>query len=100
MRRASGGLGVDTQLARMQLNHSLPFVIAGGIFALRGQAGQWGAAANFPSSSFALISIASAVMAIGTLTGQPLGNALLPNVVTSRAREPVAAQELYETIWA
>lgn len=35
---------------------------------------------NFPSSAFALISIASAVMAAGTLTRQPLGNALLPNI--------------------
>src|SRR5882757_2357026 len=32
------------------------------------------------SSAFALISIASAVMAVGTLTRQPLGNALLPNI--------------------
>src|SRR2546421_645143 len=49
-------------------------------FALRAQAGQWGVAANFPNSAFALFSIASAVMAVGTLTGQPLGNAFLPNI--------------------
>ncbi|KRR10796.1 lipopolysaccharide biosynthesis protein [Bradyrhizobium valentinum] len=74
------GLGFDGQLARMQLKYSLPFAIASGFFALRAQAGQWVVAANFPSSAFALISIASAVMAVGTLTRQPLGNALLPTI--------------------
>jgi hypothetical protein len=133
------GLGFDGQLARMQLKCSLPFAMASGFFTLRAQAGQWVVAANFPSSAFALISIASAVMAVGTLTRQPPGNALLPNIsslvgegnvdgarkliskalsapcggqggasaerranprfiVTSLAREAVAAQELYETI--
>jgi O-antigen/teichoic acid export membrane protein len=74
------GLGFDGQLARMQLKYSLPFAMASGFFALRAQAGQWVVAANFPSSAFALISIASAVMSVGTLTRQPLGNALLPNI--------------------
>jgi O-antigen/teichoic acid export membrane protein len=74
------GLGFDGQLARMQLKYSLPFAMASGFFALRAQAGQWVVAANFPSSAFALISIASMVMAVGTLTRQPLGNALLPNI--------------------
>jgi O-antigen/teichoic acid export membrane protein len=139
---ARGGLGFDSQLARMQLKHSLPFAMASGSFALRAQAGQWVVAANFPSAAVELISIASAVMAVGTLTGQPLGNALLSNIsslvgegnvdgarkliseayllptpcggqgrasaerrqsalhVTSLAREAVAAQKVYETIWA
>lgn len=77
---ARGGLGSDSQLARMQLKHSLPFAMASGSFALRAQAGQWVVAANFPSAAVELISIASAVMAVGTLTGQPLGNALLSNI--------------------
>src|SRR6185312_13460464 len=62
------------------LPRKLRFATASGFFALRAQADQWGVAANFPSSAFALISIASAVMAAGTLTHQPLGNALLPNI--------------------
>jgi O-antigen/teichoic acid export membrane protein len=74
------GLGFDGQLARMQFKYSLPFAMAGGFFALRAQAGQWVVAANFASSAFALISIASMVMVVGTLTRQPLGNALLPNI--------------------
>jgi O-antigen/teichoic acid export membrane protein len=74
------GLGFDGQLARMQLKYSLPFAMANGFFALRAQSGQWIVAASFPSSAFALISIASVVMAVGTLTRQPLGNALLPNI--------------------
>ena len=74
------GLGFDGQLARMQLMYSLPFAIANGFLALRAQAGQWVVAANFPSSAFALISIASMVNLLGSLTRQPLGNALLPNI--------------------
>lgn len=74
------GLGFDRQLARMQLEYSLPFAMASGFFALRAQAGQWVVAANFPSSAFALISIASVVMAVGTLTRGPLCYALLPNI--------------------
>jgi O-antigen/teichoic acid export membrane protein len=74
------GLGLDGQLARIQLKYSLPFAMAGGFFALREQAGQWVVAANFSSSTFALISIASVVMVVGTLTREPLGNALLPNI--------------------
>ncbi|WFU22179.1 lipopolysaccharide biosynthesis protein [Bradyrhizobium sp. CB1717] len=73
------GLGFDGQLARAQLKYSLPFAMADGFFALRGQASQWVVAANFSSSAFALISIASTAMLLGTLTRQPLGNALLPN---------------------
>ncbi|WP_369721970.1 hypothetical protein AB8Z38_34340 [Bradyrhizobium sp. LLZ17] len=64
----------------MQLKQSPPFAMLSGFFALRAQAGQWGVAAKFPNSAFALFSIASAVMAIGTLTGQPLGNSFLPNI--------------------
>ncbi|WOH56072.1 hypothetical protein [Bradyrhizobium sp. BWC-3-1] len=74
------GLGFDGELARMQLMYSLPFAIANGFFALRAQAGQWVVAANFPSSAFALISIASMVNLLGSLTRQPLCNALLPNI--------------------
>jgi O-antigen/teichoic acid export membrane protein len=74
------GLGFDGQLAGIQLKYSLPFAMAGGFFALRAQADQWVVAANFSSSAFALISIASVVMVVGTLTRQPLGNALLPNI--------------------
>jgi O-antigen/teichoic acid export membrane protein len=73
-------LEFDGQLARMQLKYSPPFAMASGFFALRAQAGQWVVAANFPSSAFSIISIASAVLAVGTLTRQPLGNALLPNI--------------------
>jgi hypothetical protein len=62
------------------LRRKLPFAMASGFFALRAQASQWVVAVNFPSPAFALISIASAVMAVGTLTRQPLGNALLPNI--------------------
>jgi hypothetical protein len=79
-RRARGGLGFDSQLVRMQLKHSLPLAMACGSFALCAQAGQWVVAANFPSAAVELISIASAVMAVGTLTGRPLGNALLPDI--------------------
>jgi O-antigen/teichoic acid export membrane protein len=67
-------------LAREQLKYLLPFAMANGFLALRAQAGQWIVAASFPSSAFALISIASVVMALGTLTRQPLGNALLSNI--------------------
>jgi O-antigen/teichoic acid export membrane protein len=74
------GLGFDGQLARMQWKYSLPFAMADGFFALRGQADQWVVAANFSSSAFALISIASAVNLLGALTRRPVGNALLPNI--------------------
>ncbi|QHO72373.1 hypothetical protein ACH79_06790 [Bradyrhizobium sp. CCBAU 051011] len=74
------GLGFDGQLARIQLKYSLPFAMASGFFALRAQAGQWVVAASFPSSAFALISIAAMVMAVGSLARQPVGNALLPNI--------------------
>jgi O-antigen/teichoic acid export membrane protein len=74
------GLGFDGQLARMQLKYSLPFAMADGFFLLRARADQWVVAANFSSSAFALISIASVVMVVGTLTRQPLGNALLPSI--------------------
>jgi O-antigen/teichoic acid export membrane protein len=74
------GLGFDGQLARTQLKYSLPFAMAGAFFSLRAQAGQWVVAANFPSSAFALISIASVVTVIATLTRQPLGYALLPKI--------------------
>jgi O-antigen/teichoic acid export membrane protein len=73
------GLGFDGQLARTQLKYSLPFATANGFFALRGQADQWVVAANLSSSAFALISIASVVTLLGTLTRGPLGNALLPS---------------------
>jgi O-antigen/teichoic acid export membrane protein len=74
------GLGFDGQLARMQLNYSLPFAVAQGLFALRVQADQWVVAANFSSTAFALISIASTVLLVGTLTRQPLNVALLPKI--------------------
>lgn len=74
------GLGFDRQLARTQLMYSLPFAMASGFFALRAQADQWVVAANFSSSAFALISIASVVNLLGTLTRQPVGNGLLPNI--------------------
>ncbi|MDA9432240.1 hypothetical protein XH88_10755 [Bradyrhizobium sp. CCBAU 51627] len=79
-RRACGGLRFDSQLVRMQLKHSVPLAMACGSFALRAQAGQWAVAANFPGAAVELISIASAVMAVGTLTGQPLGNAFLSDI--------------------
>jgi O-antigen/teichoic acid export membrane protein len=74
------GLGFGGQLAHTQLKYSLPFAMANGFFALRAQADQWVVAANFSSSAFALISIASAVNLLGSLTRQPVGNALLPNI--------------------
>jgi O-antigen/teichoic acid export membrane protein len=74
------GLGFDPQLARMQLNYSLPFAVAQGLFALRVQADQWVVAANFSNTAFALISIASMVTLVGTLTRQPLNVALLPKI--------------------
>lgn len=73
------GLGFAGQLSRIQLKYSLPFAMASGFFALRAQADQWVVAANFPSSAFALISIASAVTLLGNMIRTPLGNALLPN---------------------
>ncbi|MBV9111231.1 MAG: lipopolysaccharide biosynthesis protein [Hyphomicrobiales bacterium] len=73
------GLGFDGQLVRSQLKYSLPFAMADGFFALRAQVDQWVVAANFSSSAFALISIASVVKLLGNLTRTPLGNALLPN---------------------
>ncbi|MDA9493651.1 hypothetical protein XI08_32225 [Bradyrhizobium sp. CCBAU 11361] len=73
------GLGFDGQLARAQLKYSLPFAMANGFFALRAQADQWVVAANFSSSAFALISIASVVTLFASLVRQPLGNAVLPN---------------------
>lgn len=74
------GLGFDGQLARMQLNYSLPFAVAQGLFALRVQADQWVVAANFSNAAFALISIASMVLVVGNLTRQPLNEALLPKI--------------------
>jgi O-antigen/teichoic acid export membrane protein len=74
------GLGFDRQLARLQLNFSLPFAVAEGLFALRVQADQWVVAANFSNTAFALISIASMVLVLGTLTRQPLNVALLPKI--------------------
>ncbi|MGY4626435.1 lipopolysaccharide biosynthesis protein [Bradyrhizobium sp. USDA 4486] len=73
------GLGFDGQLVRAQLKYSLPFAMASGFFALRAQSDQWVVAANFSSSAFALISIASVVKLLGNLTRTPLGYALLPN---------------------
>jgi O-antigen/teichoic acid export membrane protein len=73
------GLGFDGQLVRAQLKYSLPFAMVDGSFALRAQADQWVVAANFSSSAFALISIASVVKLLGNLTLTPLGNALLLN---------------------
>ncbi|MGY3343698.1 MULTISPECIES: lipopolysaccharide biosynthesis protein [unclassified Bradyrhizobium] len=74
------GLAFDRQLARMQLNYSLPFAVAQGLFLLRVQADQWVVAANFSNTAFALISIASTVLLVGTLTRQPLNDALLPKI--------------------
>ncbi|SFI17639.1 lipopolysaccharide biosynthesis protein [Bradyrhizobium sp. Gha] len=74
------GLAFDRQLVRMQLNYSLPFAVAQGLFLLRVQADQWVVAANFSSTAFALISIASTVLLVGTLTRQPLNDALLPKI--------------------
>ncbi|MFB9266928.1 lipopolysaccharide biosynthesis protein [Bradyrhizobium erythrophlei] len=74
------GLGFDGQLARMQLNYSLPFAVAQGLFALRGQADQWVVAANFSNTAFALISIASMVTVVGMLTRRPLNDALQPSI--------------------
>lgn len=74
------GLGFDGQLARMQLNYSLPFAVAQGLFALRVQADQWVVASNFSTTAFALISIASTVLFVGALTRQPLNDALLPKI--------------------
>jgi O-antigen/teichoic acid export membrane protein len=74
------GLGFDGQLARMQLHYSLPFAVAAGLFALRERADQWIVAANFSNTAFALISIASMVLLVGTLSRQPLNIALLPNI--------------------
>jgi O-antigen/teichoic acid export membrane protein len=59
------GLGFEGQLARMQLKFSLPFAVAEALFALRVQADQWGVAANFSNTAFALISIASIVLVVG-----------------------------------
>jgi O-antigen/teichoic acid export membrane protein len=74
------GLGFDGQLLRVQLQYSIPFAIAQGFFALRVHADQWVVAANFPSTVFALISIASVVLGIGTLIRQPLNTALVPDI--------------------
>jgi O-antigen/teichoic acid export membrane protein len=74
------GLEFDGRLARLQLNFSLPFAVAEGLFALRVRADQWVVAANFSNTAFALISIASMVLLLGTLTRQPLNDALLPNI--------------------
>jgi O-antigen/teichoic acid export membrane protein len=74
------GLGFDNQLLRVQLRYSLPFAIGEGLFALRLQSDQWVVAANFPSTAFALISIASVVTVIGMLIRQPLNYALVPNI--------------------
>ena len=74
------GLGFDGRLARLQLNFSLPFAFAEGLFALRVRADQWVVAANFSNTAFALISIASMVLLVGTLPPQPLNDALLPNI--------------------
>jgi len=74
------GLGFDNQLLRVQIRYSLPFAIAEGLFALRLQADQWVVAANFPSTAFALVSIASVVTVIGMLVRQPLNYALVPNI--------------------
>lgn len=74
------GFGFDGRLARLQLNYSLPFAVAQGLFAFRVRADQWVVAANFSNTAFALISIASMVLVLGTLTRQPLNDALLPNV--------------------
>ena len=74
------GLRFDGQLLRIQLQYSLPFAIADGFFTLRVQADQWVVAANFSNSAFALISVASVVLAIGTLIRDPLTNALLPEI--------------------
>lgn len=72
------GLGFDRQLARTK--YSLPFAMASGFFAMRGQADHWVVAMNFSSSAFALISIASVVNLLGSLTRQPVGNGLLPDI--------------------
>ena len=74
------GLGFDRQLLRTQVQFSLPFAIAEGLFALRVQADQWVVAANFSSTAFALISIASVALLISTLIRQPLNSTLLPNI--------------------
>jgi O-antigen/teichoic acid export membrane protein len=74
------GLGFDGQLARMQLNYSLPFAVATGLFSLRSWADQWVVAANFSNTAFALISIAATVLLVGTLTRLPLVDALRPNI--------------------
>ncbi|MBR0706639.1 lipopolysaccharide biosynthesis protein [Bradyrhizobium liaoningense] len=74
------GLAFDRQLARLQLNYSLPFAVAQGFFLLRVQADQWVVATNFSNTAFALISIASTVLLVGTLTRQPLNDALLPKI--------------------
>jgi O-antigen/teichoic acid export membrane protein len=74
------GLGFDGRLARLQLNFSLPFAVAEGLLALRVGADQWVVAANFSNTAFALISVASMVLLLGTLTRKPLNDALLPNI--------------------
>jgi O-antigen/teichoic acid export membrane protein len=74
------GLGFDGQLARVQLKYSLPFAMSNGFFLLRAQADQWVVAANFPSTAFALISIASVIRIVATLTQTPMANALLPDI--------------------
>jgi O-antigen/teichoic acid export membrane protein len=73
-------LRFDGWLLSKQLRYSLPFAIAEGFFALRWQADQWIVAANFSSTAFALIAVASVVLVIGTLIRQPLNDALLPNI--------------------
>jgi O-antigen/teichoic acid export membrane protein len=74
------GLGFDGQLARTQLKFALPFAVAEGLFALRVQADQWVVASNFSNTAFALISIASIVLVVGTLIRNPLRDALNPKI--------------------
>jgi O-antigen/teichoic acid export membrane protein len=74
------GLGFDGRLARLQLNFSLPYAVAEGLLALRVGADQWVVAANFSNTAFALISIASMVLLLGTLTRKPLNDALMPSI--------------------
>jgi O-antigen/teichoic acid export membrane protein len=83
------GLGFDGQLLSVQVRYSLPFAVAEGLFALRLQADQWIVAVNFPSTVFALISIASMVTVIGMLIRQPLNSVLVPDIGSLLSRDNV-----------
>ena len=79
-RTQTGRLRLDAALLSQQIRYSLPFAVGNAFFQLRVLADQWIVASFFPSSIFALISIAGIALAISSLVRLPLNNATLPRL--------------------